>query len=494
MRLPRDEFAERAVLKGVLIDNAQIEAARALISTRDFYELRHQKVFRAVERLSDRGGALDLVTLRTELATMGDLEDVGGVMYLQGLVDGAARSTNVEHYARIVREKSIRRTMMNAGAAISEAAGNGHTLDDLEAMLPAYVETFSLACSGLHGIAGSKRLEEFDPEQVEYAVKDLLPKKGLVMLYGPGGVGKTYTLAAIATTLLAFRGGTAYGPAPTLFGNPDLPLRLPWRRVAWVSAEETGGVLRQRWDKVLRGLGFEGPKDVPGELLYRWAFDGRSPFTLDRTDALLDGVGGHVDALILDSWTSLVPPVFDGRPIEWDRDNFAARRLLNVLRAIAVRRDVLIVLVHHTGKEPGNGPRGPSEFRNSVDALIALEKRPERRISMKVEKQREGRDEWSFTLGFTFTGDGVQIRHEERPAAALKGAAQTVLAYLTGAHGRASLSDLVKGTNLARATVQSALKQLETAGIAADSGEKAPKGSPIWYLTKGADEVPNDAQ
>ena len=60
-------------------------------------------------RLSERGDVIDLVTLREELGRSGDLEEVGGPAYIAALVDGVPRSTNIGHYARIVKEKSTLR-------------------------------------------------------------------------------------------------------------------------------------------------------------------------------------------------------------------------------------------------------------------------------------------------------------------------------------------------------------------------------------------------
>ena len=52
---------------------------------------------------------IDLVTLKEELTRAGEIDEVGGPAYLTSLVDGVPRSTNVEHYARIVKEKSALR-------------------------------------------------------------------------------------------------------------------------------------------------------------------------------------------------------------------------------------------------------------------------------------------------------------------------------------------------------------------------------------------------
>jgi len=100
--LPHSDDAERSVLGGVLLDNRQIHKVQELLTHEAFYAERHRRIFRALEDLSETGVALDLVTLRDSLERVGALEACGGVGYLAALLDGTARSANVEHYAKIV--------------------------------------------------------------------------------------------------------------------------------------------------------------------------------------------------------------------------------------------------------------------------------------------------------------------------------------------------------------------------------------------------------
>ena len=55
---------------------------------------------------------IDLVTLKEELGRAGELDEVGGPAYIAALVDGVPRSTNVEHYARIIKEKATLRNLI----------------------------------------------------------------------------------------------------------------------------------------------------------------------------------------------------------------------------------------------------------------------------------------------------------------------------------------------------------------------------------------------
>src|SRR6476660_305726 len=56
--------------------------------------------------------AFNLVTLKEELGRSGDIDAVGGPAYIAALVDGVPRSTNVEHYARIIKEKATLRSLI----------------------------------------------------------------------------------------------------------------------------------------------------------------------------------------------------------------------------------------------------------------------------------------------------------------------------------------------------------------------------------------------
>ncbi len=135
--LPHSEEAERSVLGAVLLDNQQFHRAQELLTAELFYFARHQKIFTALESLSEAGGVFDLVTLKDELLRTGDLEACGGAAYLASLVDGVPRSANVEHYAKIVRDRSIRRDLVRSAQQILESAlkstgATDQVLDDAE--------------------------------------------------------------------------------------------------------------------------------------------------------------------------------------------------------------------------------------------------------------------------------------------------------------------------------------------------------------------------
>src|SRR4029078_9288846 len=107
--LPHNLEAERSVLGAILLHNDAFNLAAEVIDAGDFFRDAARVIFDKRVRLSQRGAAIELVTLKEELGRSSELDEVGGPAYITALVDGVPRSTNVEHYARIIKEKATLR-------------------------------------------------------------------------------------------------------------------------------------------------------------------------------------------------------------------------------------------------------------------------------------------------------------------------------------------------------------------------------------------------
>src|SRR5512136_1519182 len=110
--LPHNLEAERSVLGAILLHNEAFNLAAEVIDSGDFFRDAHRRIFDRMVKLSERSDAIDLVTLKDELSKAGELDEVGGPAYIAALVDGVPRSTNVQHYARIVKEKATLRNLI----------------------------------------------------------------------------------------------------------------------------------------------------------------------------------------------------------------------------------------------------------------------------------------------------------------------------------------------------------------------------------------------
>jgi replicative DNA helicase len=116
--LPHNLEAEKSVLGAILVYNEAFNHAAELIDSRDFFRDAHRRIFDKMVVLSERNEAIDLVTLKEELRRSGELEEVGGPAYIASLADGVPRTANVEHYARIVKEKATLRNLIHSANRI----------------------------------------------------------------------------------------------------------------------------------------------------------------------------------------------------------------------------------------------------------------------------------------------------------------------------------------------------------------------------------------
>jgi replicative DNA helicase len=165
--LPHNLEAERSILGAVLLDNHALNAAVEKLRTEDFFLSQHRLIFDRMVQLGEKQQAIDTVTLMEDLERRNELEAAGGIAYLSQLADGLPRVTNVEHYARIVKEKAVLRSLIFSASAIQEqalAAG-----DDADTILDrAESAIFQLAEDRVRaGLIGVKELVRENFERLE---------------------------------------------------------------------------------------------------------------------------------------------------------------------------------------------------------------------------------------------------------------------------------------------------------------------------------------
>ncbi|HEX8180354.1 MAG TPA: replicative DNA helicase [Pyrinomonadaceae bacterium] len=120
--LPHSADAERAILGAIILDNNLINQAIELLRPDDFYVRAHQLVIRAMITLSERGSEINPILLGEELRREGWLEQVGGVAFISELTYGLPHFSNLAHYAKIVRDKSLLRNLVRAANKITSEA------------------------------------------------------------------------------------------------------------------------------------------------------------------------------------------------------------------------------------------------------------------------------------------------------------------------------------------------------------------------------------
>ncbi|MGA2775618.1 MAG: replicative DNA helicase [Candidatus Omnitrophota bacterium] len=115
---PQNLEAEMAVLGSMLLDEEAISIAVETLDGSYFYKDHHKKIFEAILELYNVNKAVDLITLTNELKRTGALEEIGGPSFLASLANAVPTSANIAHYAGIVKEKGILRTLINNSTRI----------------------------------------------------------------------------------------------------------------------------------------------------------------------------------------------------------------------------------------------------------------------------------------------------------------------------------------------------------------------------------------
>ena len=120
--LPNSAEAERAILGGIILDNGLISQAIELLRPEDFYVPSHRRIFLAMTALFERGAEINPILIGEELKKDNALESVGGISFITNLTYGLPHSTNIAHYAKVVRGKSMLRQLIRAANKITQEA------------------------------------------------------------------------------------------------------------------------------------------------------------------------------------------------------------------------------------------------------------------------------------------------------------------------------------------------------------------------------------
>lgn len=122
-QLPYNIEAEQSVLGALLINPIKVGTVQSIIEEDDFYLRKHRIIFNAMANIFDSPDyELDAITLIDRLTSYGEIENVGGHDYIIELTQTAPTAVNVDHYAKIVKDKSILRSLISASTQISQTA------------------------------------------------------------------------------------------------------------------------------------------------------------------------------------------------------------------------------------------------------------------------------------------------------------------------------------------------------------------------------------
>ncbi|HEV5657697.1 TPA: replicative DNA helicase [Streptococcus pneumoniae] len=130
--LPHDLVAEQSVLGAVFISpDSLIFLADELVPD-DFYKPANKIVFKTMLSLLEKGEPIDATTMGSALTNQGDISKIGGITYIVELVNSTPTSKNVEHYAKLVKEKAtLRKVIADLSDSLASAYQGDVSIDDI---------------------------------------------------------------------------------------------------------------------------------------------------------------------------------------------------------------------------------------------------------------------------------------------------------------------------------------------------------------------------
>ena len=130
--LPANVQAERSILGAILLDNLAYHQAAEHLKAEDFSLDSHRRIYSRMVDLAESSRPIDMITLVEELDRSKELEAIGDVAYVSGLVDGVPDRPSIEHYIKIVRDKALLRGLIHAAnAAITRAAEQSDPAEEI---------------------------------------------------------------------------------------------------------------------------------------------------------------------------------------------------------------------------------------------------------------------------------------------------------------------------------------------------------------------------
>ena len=460
-KLPSNLDAERSVLGAVLLDNnALLNADKAGLNAEHFFLDQHRITYSHMALLSEERCGIDLVTLTEKLESSGKLESAGGAPYLASLADGMPKVSNVEHYAKIVIEKALRRQIMKAAYALQERAADDEMATASELLAGASVSLASITQTKNENpimAISYKELLTLELAKADPLIDPLVTRAGTFMLYSWAGWGKSW----IATEM-AFRvakgvkdifGGHSgpgghwpiYGPVKTLYLYGEMHGERIRQRLQLIGKTHSAGdefenlaVVSKDYQRIQRA-----PRSA-----HSWRPSIALPSDRKFIEDLIFGGGYYF--LVLDNISTL-----------WSAAREDESHQVAILKDWFIdlnARGITVFFLQHAGK--GGDFLGDSAQVHILDSYLKLEHPPDYRFShglrvvVNVEKLREfGDARWGvpFEAQLQVTDGGAEWLTKPATAAQKKAAFEM---FANGAPATEILRHLSpSGKGLSRATL-----------------------------------------
>ena len=382
---PHSAEAEQSVLGSLWIDNRAAGLVSDLVNSESFFFDSHRLIWDATSAILQAGQPADALTVHDKLVAQGLSDRVGGLKYLMQIDNATVSARNVRRYAEIVAERYAERELIAAcSEAVKASWQTGARLDDRLDRINALVARAEGLRKGVGQRVPFMRLDQLrdTAAAVRWTVKHVVPAASVGMLFGGSGTFKSF---------IALDAGlhVAHG--------------LPWMGritqaapVLYIAAEGGAGL----WSRINAWHRARGLKwgDLPFYVV---------PAAIDlQQDAwrIVDAaqaVGVNPGMVIVDTLSQT-----------YAGEENSANEMAAYLRELGARfRDLwacTVLLVHHTGHQATERPRGSSAIRSNVDFLLGVFRDEKEMLATVTSvKQKDGELMSDCTFSLTVVDLGV---------------------------------------------------------------------------------------
>jgi hypothetical protein len=386
--MPASPDTERSILGAILLDNQAYSEAALQLKPDDFSLDSHRRIYSRMADLANSSRPIDMITLVEELSRRKELEAIGDVGYVSGLVDGVPDRPSIEHYVRIVAEKaSLRKIILACGATIEQALDGSESGEQILAAN----EVAMRRIAARHIATNSPRIRDWSqiptlaqlPKvEMKWIVEGIIPAGSIVLWAGESGSYKTWLSLWLAKTVL--EGGNFVGRKtvrlPVLYLDRENPLPLILQRCCVL------GIASSESFKIWGG----------------WQTD---PPPMIGDARLLDIARTTKPLIVLDSFIRF-HAADENSATEMGRVMAEVRALANAGAAV--------VLQHHKPKAEGTQYRGSSDIKAGVDVAFAVirEKEP-KTLTFQCFKNRFGEEPTITVKSLLEDGGGFEVTQDQ---------------------------------------------------------------------------------
>jgi len=389
---PKANEAEQGVLGALLLDPSHLARVADILATGDFFARSHRLIFDAITTLAAAGQPVDTLSTFERLRSDGNIDDAGGLPYLNQLAQSVPSASSVRRYAEVVVECSVlRQTIALADDIVTRAFRREPAVDilaDLKTRTAKLAEERKLGRGGVPLLTLGQLREQ--AHAVPWLVKHVVPADSVGMMFGASGTFKSFLAVDLA-------GHIAHG-------LPWLGRRTKQGAVIYIAAEGGTGLWGRlcAWHQSRRLPYDEAPIYVV-------------PMALDLTADAWKIVEA---AQALGVTPSLV--VVDTLSQTFAGEENSAQEVAAYFRELGTRIRQLwhcaVMILHHTGHNATERPRGSSAMRANLDWMLGVhrdEKEMLATLSCAKQKDGEGFQDTTFSLSNHRLGtdeDGDEVR------------------------------------------------------------------------------------